>query len=959
MAVIDNKTKQPGQLVKYRGRKCVVLPSGDPDLILVKPLGGSDSEISAIYVPLGLPYDQIERDEFEYPTETDLDSFESAKLLYNATKLSFRHASGPFRCMGKLSFRPRSYQLVPLIMSLKLPVTRLLIADDVGIGKTVESLLIAKEMLERGDIKRFAIICLPHLCDQWQSELRDKLGIEAEILRSSTVSSLERKKIGDDSVNVFNYFPFLVISIDYLKSEKRKTIFLHKDQGISNCPELVIVDEAHACAKPAGAKSPAQQQRFHLLHDIAKDENRHIILLTATPHSGKDDEFRSILGLLKPEFSKVDLENISKSEKQKLAKHFIQRKRDHIEKWLDEDTPFPKRDAKELPYQLSEDYKTFYRAILNFAKGLGSQGSEKPQSRMKFWAALALLRGVMSSPSAGKEMLINRQKKDVTENENAEIIEGEINPVLDLTEGDTDVTPSDLMERAELSEADLKSLASLRNKIDVLFGAKNDNKLAKTIEIISAWIKQGFQPIIFCRYIASADYVASQLREHFKKENIDVRSITSDLPDEDRKARIEEMTKSEKRILVATDCLSEGVNLQHGFNAVLHYDLPWNPNRIEQREGRVDRFGQKAKEIKTVVLWGEDNPIDVVVLKVLINKIRSIQKQTGVSISLGDENKSIMDVVLKAVLLNPEEHLNKFGKQLTLELPATEEVDEIEKQFTNELELAKLKGKNLRDIFAHESIQPTDVETDLKEVDEAIGNIKTLEYFIRQAIIHLGGSFEPFEKGYQFRPMNMEKYLVEPLGIKDRYLISFDSPTPEGYRYIGRNHQFVEQICHKVVASAFEKNEKHHVARASVFQTDSVKTKTTLIQFRVRNVIKEAGKDNEIVTEEMYLWGYEHTDEGMTVLPYETTKMLLHESLPKDISRERQFDEFKKELGYFEELKNEFHSLALERANHLVEAHSKFGKYLGSKRYEAVTPVLPPDVLGLYVLIPIPKASFN
>lgn len=948
---IDPKIKQPGRLVKYRGRKCVVLPSHDENLILVKPLGGSESEISAIYTPLGLPYDKIEEDFFEYPSEKDLDSFNSAKLLYNATKLSFRHASGPFRCMGKLSFRPRSYQLVPLIMSLKLPVTRLLISDDVGIGKTIEAMLILKELMERGEVKRFAIICLPHLCEQWQNELRDKLDIEAEILRSSTVSSLERKIIGDDTVNVFNYFPYLVISVDYLKSEKRKTIFLH------DCPELIIVDEAHTCAKPAGAKSPAQQQRFHLLHELAQNPQRHLIMLTATPHSGKDDEFKSLLGLIQPDFTKLDIDNLTKSEKQKIAKHFIQRKREHIEKWLNEQTPFPKRDSKEVAYQLSDDYKTFYKAILSFARGLTTGDANKVTSRMKYWAALALLRGIMSSPAAGKEMLINRQAKELAEDG----LDENVNPVIENSENDSDATPTALVENAALSEDELKDIASMKKKIDDLFGSKKDTKLKKAIDLIDTWLKDKnhtIQPIIFCRFIATANYVADELKKHFGKEKIDIRSITSELSDEERKEKIEEMEKSERRILVATDCLSEGINLQQGFNAILHYDLPWNPNRIEQREGRVDRFGQIAKEVKTVVLWGDDNPIDAVVLKVLINKIRTIQKNTGVSISLGDENQSIMDMVLKAVIFEPEAHLQKYSQQLTLELPATEEVDEIDLQFTNELEKAFKKGDALRSIFAHETIQPQDVESDLNEVDEAIGDVKTLENFLIQAIRHLGGEIEPYKDGYLFLPKNMDKYLFEPLGLKDKYLISFASPTPEGYRYIGRNHRFVEQLCHKIVSLAFEGKQSHHVARASVFQTENVTTKTTLVQFRVRNVIKEVGRDNEIVTEEMYLWGYEHSDDKVIPLPYEKTKELLLNSIPKDISEERQHDEFAKELKQFTLMSKEFHEVALERANHLVESHGKFGKYLGAKRYEAVTPVLPPDVMGVYVLIPVPKTNF-
>ena len=259
-----SREHKPGTLVNYRGRDWIVMPSDDVEVLNIKPLGGSDHEITGVFLPLKINGQEITDTEIAYPSKNDVGDFESAKLLFNASRLSFRNAAGPFRCMGKLSFRPRSYQMIPLVMSLKQKVTRLLIADDVGIGKTVEALMILKEAMERGEVERFAVICLPHLCEQWKNELKDKLDIEAEIIRSSTLSGLERK-ILDPSMSVFKHFPFQVISIDYIKQSSKKGIFL------TDCPEFIIVDEAHTCAMPKGAKSKTQQQRYSLLHDISSD----------------------------------------------------------------------------------------------------------------------------------------------------------------------------------------------------------------------------------------------------------------------------------------------------------------------------------------------------------------------------------------------------------------------------------------------------------------------------------------------------------------------------------------------------------------------------------------------------------------------------------------------------------------------------------------------------------------
>ncbi|MGH9427403.1 MAG: DEAD/DEAH box helicase, partial [Terriglobia bacterium] len=264
----------PGTLVTLRKRDWVVLPSEDPDLLVVKPLGGSDEETTGIYLPLNFEHDRPSLAQFPLPSRDDLGDLSTARLLHDAARLSFRNGAGPFRSLAKLSFRPRSYQMAPLIMALRLETTRLLIADDVGVGKTIEALLIIKEMLERRKIRRFAVVCLPHLCDQWQEEIKDKLDIDAVIIRSSTQARLDREIQGD--ISVYEYYPYQIISIDYIKGESRRDVF------IQQCPEMVVVDEAHSCAKPTGA-IPSQQLRHNLLHRLAQKPNQHLILLTATP----------------------------------------------------------------------------------------------------------------------------------------------------------------------------------------------------------------------------------------------------------------------------------------------------------------------------------------------------------------------------------------------------------------------------------------------------------------------------------------------------------------------------------------------------------------------------------------------------------------------------------------------------------------------------------------------------
>lgn len=959
--MIDSKLKKPGKLVKFRGRRCVVQPSSDNEVILLKPLGGSDDEVISIFEPVLQAFDKIEDDQFELPDKSDLDSFLTAKFLYDAARLSFRQVSGPFRCMGKLSFRPRSYQLVPLIMALKQPVTRLLVADDVGVGKTIEAILILRELLERGTIKSFAVLCPPHLCEQWQKELMDKLDIEAVIIRSSTVAALERKIVGDDTLNVFNYYPYQVVSIDYVKNGSAKMPAFLKD-----VPDLVIVDEAHTCTKNLDFKKAGQsQQRYELLEKISKNPQQHLLLLTATPHSGKDGEFKSLLGLVNPDFEKYDFADLETSEKRKVAAHFIQRKRRNIEKWLDEETPFPKRSTEELPYTLSasSDYYKLYQDVLKFARGISTEGVSDNKARMKYFAALSLLRGVMSSPAAGYEMLQKRKSK-ITDPDDISADDVKDNPVVEKWDEQSDSEQIEIIDRAGLSDSEWSILHRLAQKAAELTKIDKDQKVKLGAEQIKLWINKGQSPIVFCRFIATAQYVAKILKEYLPKD-VDVRAITSELSDEERREKIDEMAKSTKRVLVATDCLSEGINLQDKFNAILHYDLPWNPNRLEQREGRVDRYGQPGwvdkngnhhNTIDVKVLFGEDNPMDVVVLKIIIEKIQRIQNTSGVSIALADDSRSVMDKVLKEVLLNPDKAQNRFSKQLRLDFGASAELDELDAEITNEIEAAREKAEKIRSIFAHESIMPDEVKKDLHEVDEAIGDVATLEAFVLAAAKLLGASFDKTQGGYIFKKLNMDDWMASALGQGDKIHISFQSPTPQGFRYIGRNHRFVEQLCHRVIANSLDKERKgNKAARASVFRTDAVNTQTTLIQFRVRNVIREVSKQHEMVSEEMFLWGYEQTSDGIHALDIDRCKTLLHTSSALDISTERQEIIFDKELQHFEELHPDFIEVVAKRSDELVNAHTRFAKYLGARRFEAVTPVLPPDILGVYVMIPNPK----
>ena len=945
---------QPGKLVSLRGRDWVVLPSATPDLLVVKPLGGSDEETTGIYLPLEIPEDIPKDAYFAPPVPKDLGDISTARFLYDAARLAFRNGAGPFRGLAKLSFRPRAYQIVPLVMALRQEIVRLLIADDVGVGKTVEALLVVREMMERAQVNRFAVICLPHLCDQWQQEFRAKLGIEAVIIRSNTQARLDRMIQGDASV--YDYYPYQIISIDYIKADSRRAVF------IEQCPELVIIDEAHTCARPVGA-SRSQQQRHHLLRDLADKPEQHLIMLTATPHSGKPEEFHSLLGLLKSDFETLDLPNSSQSERRTLARHFVQRKRADVEKWMGEDTPFPNRDAMEWNYELSPAQLAFFYDVLDFARKLvvpGLLGEKK--KRVHYWTALGLLRGIMSSPRAGVKMLATRHDKlmEVEKTDNVATNEGRqtLNPVGDLEFGvGTDIAPTQVMEQVDWTDYQRRQLRSFSKQLEA-FSGDYDEKLYAAFIVLEDWISNGFQPVVFCRYIETAKYVGKHLAQLLAEKipRLDLQVVTSEDPDDLRKQRIEGMAGDRPRILIATDCLSQGINLQDLFTAVLHYDLPWNPNDLEQREGRVDRFGQQAPEVKACLLYGQNNPIDGIVLDVLLRKVREIKRTTGINVPFPEDSQSIIDTITQSLLLNPDRRIQTSQtpqQGVLFDFTEFGEVAEAKKNVTRKIDEAAEREKASRSIFAQNAIKAQEIEEDLRTVDEAIGDPNAVKDFVTGALENLFGVQVTTEsKGFGIVTANLPPQIGGLLPKGRLVKISFESPTPEGYHYIGRNHRFVEQLCQLVMANTIGREGKR-AARAAVIRTWQVQTKTTLLLFRCRNVIKQRRGGHQIVAEEMLLWGWRGTPDKREHLDHEQAHALLGAArASSNLSPEARAGFLENELNLLDQLNEDFNELAEEQSKRLVAAHERFSALMGKQRYQVVYPILPMDLMGIYILLP-------
>ena len=387
---------------------------------------------------------------------------------------------------------------MPLLVGLKLDPVRLLIADDVGIGKTVEAALVARELIDRGEIERFTIVCPPQIAEQWQGELRSKFHLDAELVLPGTATRLERHcRLGQ---SIFERYRYTIVSTDFIKSDRRRDDFLRA------CPELVIIDEAHTCAWASEGRG-TRHQRHTLAKGIAADPKRHVILVTATPHSGNEAAFRSLLTLLNPDFANLpdDLSGAANEHhRRRLAAHFVQRRRGDIRHYMQSDTPFPDREEAEETYKLSADYKKLFVDVLKYARETVADPTAgiAHRQRVRWWSALALLRSFASSPAAAAATLRTRASTADTESADEADTIGR-RTVFDLVEEETaealDLAPGgDPGEDSDDSGPLRSRLLRMAKAADALHG-KMDAKLQKAITLVETLLSDGFQPILFCR----------------------------------------------------------------------------------------------------------------------------------------------------------------------------------------------------------------------------------------------------------------------------------------------------------------------------------------------------------------------------------------------------------------------------------------------------------------------------
>ena len=940
----------PGSLVRARGREWVVLPESSDDLLVLRALGGADDETAGVLVG----FEPVEAAQFAWPDPDQAGDHLGGRLLADAARLGFRSSAGPFRSFGAIAVEPRPYQLVPLLMALRLDPVRLLIADDVGIGKTIEAGLVAKELLVSGGATGLCVLCPPHLAEQWQSELSAKFHLDAELVLTSTASRLERSCGFGESI--FDVFPYTIVSTDFIKSDRRR------DEFVRSAPDLVVVDEAHTCAADVRGRGAAHQ-RYRLLSDLTADAARHVVLVTATPHSGNEGAFRSLIGLLDPSFSALpDDEQIDERTRARLARHFVQRRRADIRAYLDVDTPFPER--LELPesdgrYQLSPAYRSFVEEVLAWAReAVADERGGRHRQRVRWWSVLALLRSLASSPAAAAATLRNRaapaQTTTVEEADDA----GR-RSVLDQDDADdagrpdaapgADPDPNDSDGGGGGDRADRRRLRAMAEQADQLAGAE-DAKLAHTAKLVRQLVAEGYNPIVFCRFIPTADYVA----EHLAKvlgDGVAVESVTGVLPPAERESRVAALGEAARRVLVATDCLSEGINLQECFDAVVHYDLPWNPTRLEQREGRVDRYGQPSPTVKVATVYGVDNVIDEIVLDVLLRKHRKIRSELGISIPVPGSNDEFIESVFERLFAKENRQLSLFAAP----------VKAVQETLFAEWDRAAEKEKRSRTRYAQHTISTDEVAAELDAVRAAIGSDTDVARFVRDALSALGGSVAGDGTTLATEPVrislgDLPRAARDLLGLDGDELVGRYQPTLRaGETYLSRTHPVVAGLAGFLLDTALDRHVQSPAARCGAIRTTAVEVSTTVLLVRHRfdlSLGRRQEPDHALLAEELAVTAFAGSPGAATWLAAEDAEALLGLPPAGNVTPEQRAGLLRHLVDRAELLTPALEAQAADRARELAATHRRVRRDAGASSRVTVKAHLPVDVLGLYLYLP-------
>ncbi|MBW6465442.1 MAG: DEAD/DEAH box helicase [Brevefilum sp.] len=645
-----NPKFQPGTLVNCR-RRLWRVDYQDDNILHVTSVNESTNQ-TRIYLPL----EKVTTGSLSYPSPDRIGRPQDQKLMLDAFRLSMVNSTTPLRSLQFSRAIPMAYQLVPVVMALEQERVRMLIADDVGLGKTIEAGLIMQELRHRGLAKRLLVICPASLREQWREALAYFFHIDAYIYSRENRRQLEKDLPA--GANLLEFHDAFIVSVDYAKATEVKNLLLDTDW------DIVAIDEAHQVAKPhqVSADHTISKDRWDLAVEISHSERiPHLLLLTATPHNGYTDAFASLIRLL--DVGAVTGASHDPDIHTEIARqHIVQRRRVDVEAWLRDGPayrPFPTRDQAEKIVRLSAEEMEAIKAVANYGNLIleNARVARKFIQTLAGWTVLHLHKRALSSPEALRCSLANRKDallkrmSDLLEEDpglsasdaRANVLDEQVSEIYDEDEiirRSEKVSPGS----KEMLQAELDILDDLIAKAKRVSPARDSKLYELTKNVLPDMLRVKTKVIIFTKYIDTKNYVAEQLAANPRFSGVDVFALDGTLNEIQRREVFSAFADSPKAVLVATDAISEGINLQYLASQVIHYELPWNPNRLEQRNGRVDRFGQPEPEVKirTMVL---DETLDATILKVLVQKSNQIRQDYGFSPPYFGDETSVLDLI--------------------------------------------------------------------------------------------------------------------------------------------------------------------------------------------------------------------------------------------------------------------------------------------------------------------------
>lgn len=750
---------RPGQIIEMRKRLWRIDEFDDFELHAT-PING-DFDDKRVFLR---NIESIKPAELEKISPDLVGDFQAQRMLQYAYRFDLMHGSAPFLSLQRSAVIPYNYQLVPLILALEKPTARILIADDVGLGKTIEAGLIISEMIQRGKIKRILILTPANLKDQWQESLDYFFHLDAKIISSLTRKEFEKQL--PSGANPWQYFQIVISSLDYAKAPEVKHLILEQKW------DLLLIDEVHLCAMPhATQKSIKQMKRYELLRDLG-GKIPNMLLLTATPHNGYTDSFSSILKVLNKD---IVIQTFDQIRLNKSAAKFnvCQRNRKKLEEWYKQQnkkSPFPQRQADEIFIDVTKSRKLSecFDAVLDYGDKLLAKTQESTKLyNIATWVAFHLQKRAISSPLSLLRSIENRiqsidEKKEVEESEE-DILSGCVQDLF-FEERITDEMASVKLDKELMDENEKIKLIEIL-KIVKSIKPSDDLKLQslKNIVLPDLFIHDN-KIIIFTKYKDTLDYLEGNL----SGSDFDVLIIHGDLSQKKRQEVFLKFEQAKKAVLIATDVISEGLNLQRLSSCIIHYELPWNPNRLEQRNGRVDRIGQIKEKvlIRTFVM---DKTLDKDILDLLITKANRIREDRGYSAAyFGDEDyiRSVLEEANKRNKLRRKKKEVFDGPTLFDTLGYDQVKSAVKKSFHSEGDDKKLKKIEDESFYDSLNIDLPEIDKRISETVSIIGSQKDVEIFVKTACSFFRSVIKDRKDGFQDIIIHDTKLVLPKFGDK-------------------------------------------------------------------------------------------------------------------------------------------------------------------------------------------------